>query len=388
MMDEHDSKNDEDLGSSPDLELLVGGDDLLPELSSDKFINLVGVNNSWNGESFNSADIYDCSLEEVIANYVQYYASGAGHTAKAKRYDLYYFHKFLTKDNKGVIKIRNWTLQTTNDFIDSRLAAGEAPSTVSRRLATLKHFGRTLGDRVPGFINPAREVKPPSYKLEKPQGLSKEIVQVLKESAKCLLDEKSNSFSSVRNLVLLDVLLATGLRADEVRLLKRSQVSTDFSWLKNVKTKGKKFRDVYLHEGVSNNFKEYLEISKFYIENLFPEARELNQQAWAQFPVFISSRGASISDPQSFTMAPKTLWRVISEIGKRANLISECELPNLHPHKLRHAFAHGLLDSSNDIRLVAQALGHSDVRTTMRYTERSKEELVTAIEISREKGKL
>lgn len=52
----------------------------------------------------------------------------------------------------------------------------------------------------------------------------------------------------------------------------------------------------------------------------------------------------------------------------------------LHPHLLRHSFALDLLDSSSDVRLVAQALGHSDVRVTMRYTERRDAEVAEALE--------
>ena len=59
----------------------------------------------------------------------------------------------------------------------------------------------------------------------------------------------------------------------------------------------------------------------------------------------------------------------------------------LHPHLLRHSYALELLESSNDVRLVAQALGHSDVRITMRYTERKDEEIAQALEHSRRQRK-
>ncbi len=333
-------------------------------------------------------NIYDCELDDVISNYVLYYASGEGHTAKAKRYDLHYFLKFLSSPTNKNVLVRNWTMQATKDFIDIRLNKGEAPSTVSRRLATIKHFGRTLSDRVPGFINPAKEVKAPSFKQDRPQGLTIEVVELLKVSAITIFEEKQHAFPAFRNMVLLELLLGTGLRADEVRLLKRSQLTDDNTWLKNVKTKGKKFRDVYIHEGLSPLLLEYLTISQEHLVHLFPITSSYSNSQWLNFPVFISTRNGVTDDPVSFTLAPKTLWRVISEIGKKATLLSEDEIPNLHPHKLRHAFAHGLLNSSNDIRLVAQALGHSDVRTTMRYTERSKEELKKAIEISQTKRNL
>ena len=70
-------------------------------------------------------------------------------------------------------------------------------------------------------------------------------------------------------------------------------------------------------------------------------------------------------------MGAKTLWRAINEFSSEVAL---------HPHLLRHTFAMDLLDSSKDIRLVSQALGHGDVKITMRYTERSDIEVAKAIE--------
>ena len=102
--------------------------------------------------------------------------------------------------------------------------------------------------------------------------------------------------------------------------------------------------------------------------------------ATQRFPMFISLYRADITNPQTFGLAPKTIWRIIAAYGSRAQTLAGLTMGNLHPHKLRHTFAHGLLDSSKDVRLVAQALGHSDVRTTMRYTERTDEQLAKAIE--------
>lgn len=321
-------------------------------------------------------------LMTVLENYLQYYASGESHTARAKRYDLQHFVHFLAGQPARLneVRVSEWTLQSTKDFIDHRLSLGEAPATVSRRLATIKHFGRTLAERVHGYINPAREAKAPLVQPTRPSGLSSEEIGWLRSAAEEATAEARSSFLPLRNRFLLELLLATGLRADEVRLLVTSQVSEERDWLRNVKTKGKKFRNVYLDSSLRPLLDEYLERREQTLIERYPAYRELPPSATQRFPVFISLYRADISNPQSFGLAPKTIWRIIASFGARAQSLAGAQMGNLHPHKLRHTFAHGLLDSSKDVRLVAQALGHSDVRTTMRYTERSDELIAKAIE--------
>lgn len=321
-------------------------------------------------------------LSLVIENYLRYYASGAGHTARAKQYDLKHFLEFLAGNTANIprVRISDWTMQATQDFIDHRLSLGEAPATVSRRLATIKHFGRTLAERVHGYINPAREVKSPTLQPNRPHGLSAKAISLLLAAA----DEEvarnpALSFLPLRNRFLLKLLLATGLRADEVRLLVLQQVSDDFQWLKNVKTKGRKFRNVYLDSQIRADFAEYLSVREIELTSKMPAILGASRAELLRLPVFISVHRSLLDKPSSFGLSPKTVWRIISAFGMRAQAIAP-EIGNLHPHRLRHTFAHGLLDSSKDVRLVAQALGHSDVRTTMRYTERTEEQIAEAIE--------
>jgi len=324
-------------------------------------------------------------LIDIVENYLTFYATGDGHTARAKRYDLQHFLEFLAGSSARVdqVLVDQWTLQTTKNFVDDRLARGEAPATVARRLATVKHLGRTLAERVHSYINPAREVKSPVLHATRPHGLDQDEIRLLQQAAANEVLEKNNSFIAVRNQALLELLLATGLRADEVRLLFVSQITEDLSWLKNVKTKGRKFRNVYLDSEIRGLLANYLAKRDAEMESRYAMFAQLGQAERGKYPVFISTYTAQFDLPASFGLAPKSVWRVISVLGEKANLLAESSsgaVGRLYPHKLRHTFAHGLLDSSKDVRLVAQALGHSDVRTTMRYTERADEHVAAAIE--------
>lgn len=311
------------------------------------------------------------SLSGVVREYLRFYAEGRGHTARAKQLDTDKFLEFLKRYKRATeierLTVGDWDFSATQRFLDESLRVGEAPTTVSRRLATLKHMGRVLAERIPGFVNPARDVKPPRIQPRKPKSVRADEVEEIRSKAAASRTEK-NSFNRRRNEALLNLLLDTGLRADEIRTLKMSQLSDKLDWIRQVRTKGRLYRDVYITSAMRGPLKEYLDARAHELARFFPK---LSAQIDSTLPVFISSYGASSSDLKSFELSPKSVWRAIRGFSVDTRL---------HPHLLRHTYATNLLDDSRDIRLVAQALGHSDVRITMRYTERGNEEVAEALE--------
>jgi integrase len=229
-------------------------------------------------------------------------------------------------------------------------------------------MGRVLAERIPGFVNPAREVKPPRPQALRPKSITPHEREAIQQRASALRGSK-RTFNTIRNELILKLLLDTGLRADEIRTLRLAQLDRpSLEWLRQVRTKGRRFRDVYISTEARPALQEYLAARAGELKRFFPS---LQQSIDTRLPLFISGHGAQSSDLTSFELSPKSIWRIIRQYSVSTKL---------HPHLLRHTYAVDLLEDSKDIRLVAQALGHADVRITMRYTERSNEEVAAARE--------
>ena len=125
------------------------------------------------GEAEPAKNVAALALGDVVQGYLRFYADGKTHTARAKQLDTDKFLGFLARyrDRREIehLIVKDWDLSATQRFVDDCLKSGEAPATVARRLATLKHMGRVLAERLPGFINPAREVKSPRLQAARPK---------------------------------------------------------------------------------------------------------------------------------------------------------------------------------------------------------------------------
>jgi integrase/recombinase XerC len=71
--------------------------------------------------------------------------------------------------------------------------------------------------------------------------------------------------------------------------------------------------------------------------------------------LFVSQRGGRLT--------PRAVQQRFRQRGIQQGIESR-----VHPHKLRHAFASHLLESSGDLRAVQELLGHADIATTQIYT--------------------
>lgn len=172
------------------------------------------------------------------------------------------------------------------------------------------------------------KIKTPKIKQKLPVVASKKELEILFDG----LNSKSK--------LLLKLIYASGLRVSEVCNLKISDLEFEenHGWVRE--GKGGKDRLFILPESLSKELQRY--VKKRSVDSYY---------------VFPGKNGARMSE------------RNIQLIVKKA---SEKIGKNLTPHKLRHSFATHLLEAGNDIRIIQELLGHSNLQTTQIYTHVSK----------------
>lgn len=298
------------------------------------------------------------SFLNACESYLRYYANGNSTTSRGKRRDLSCFISFLTNfstySKPEKLMLSDWTPGSVTAFMRDLSRQGEATATIARRLATLKHFGRMLEEQIPQFNNPAKSAKTP----KSDNLLALKISQVDLERISAVANERlnqKNSFSRTRNKMLFLLLVETGLRPEEVRLLRRDQIDQDLEWIHSIRTKSGNFRHVPLSAAIRPELEAYLLARRKQLKRFFKPLSQIHEQSTA---LFLSTYRANPEDPESFFMGAKSVWRAINELSEKVQI---------HPHLLRHVHAAQLIEKGADLESAAKQLGHTDIRLTKKY---------------------
>ncbi|MFC1780825.1 site-specific tyrosine recombinase XerD [Planctomycetota bacterium] len=147
----------------------------------------------------------------------------------------------------------------------------------------------------------------------------------------------------LRDKAMLEMLYATGIRANEVAGIQITNLNLDVGYLRCF-GKGNKERIIPVGKVAINAVREYL-------EGLRPKlAKEFSNEF-----IFLSRTGRPMSRIE--------IWRLVKKYAVRAGMPRD-----LTVHTLRHCFATHLLSGGADLRSVQEMLGHVDIATTQIYT--------------------
>ena len=224
------------------------------------------------------------------------------------------------------------------------------PSSLSRKLSSLKQFYDVLKSEGYIKINPLNNLE--SFKKIKnlPKALSEEhLIFLLTKAKKNLKDfEKENSTKKLkflRILTILEILYSTGMRVSELISLPLSDF-IKINDLLQIKGKG----GVYRHVAFNKESKKMIEMWLLYRSSI---EKFINNKY-----IFPSINGIGHITRQS-------VYKELSELSQSINMNSE----NVTPHKIRHTFATHMLNRGADLRSLQKFLGHADISTTEIYTK-------------------
>jgi integrase/recombinase XerD len=185
---------------------------------------------------------------------------------KAYQIDLEQFQKFITKF-PSIEKIGDLDKTVIRDYI-KEIFQGNKPKTIKRKLATLKVFMNHLEYEDIIIINPFRKIRlniKEGKQLPKIIDLKniKKLFSYLYAVKETLAEQKSNSYNIlIRDIAVLELLFATGMRVSELSHLKLAQINlTKGATL--VKGKGNRERIIPIpHKDILELLKIYFELYK------------------------------------------------------------------------------------------------------------------------------
>lgn len=215
---------------------------------------------------------------------------------------------------------------------------GYATSSIARKLSSLRALYRYMQLRQQIHHNPFSLVVGPKQLKHLPTVLTVGEVELL------LAQPDVSTPVGVRDLALLEVLYATGVRVSELMGMKISDVDWQESSVR-VHGKGNKERIVLLGERAMTCLETYIHEARTHLMNGRHDEEHL----------FLSRLGLRLS----VRMFHVALNRYLRQAGLEKRVT---------PHTLRHTFATHMLEGGADLRVVQELLGHANLSTTQIYT--------------------
>ena len=253
-------------------------------------------------------------------------------TSSGYKKDLECFRRFMMKRiGKSDFPLDIVRQEELLEFMDDGRARGNSTSTIGRRISTMKSFYKFLFYELDFPVDVAARIRVPKEHIPLGNILTEgEVKRLL--SASLLLDPAYS--------LLFSVLYYTGSHLTPVRLLEKSHVNLEKGIIYFPEIKGGKELSLPLHEQLKEQFERYFS-SHLTDENpyVFPSKRCANQ-------------------PLSASDIRNKLQAATSHAGLNCSIT---------PQTLRRCRAMHLTSRNVPQQTIASILGHSDLRSTMKY---------------------
>ena len=282
-------------------------------------------------------------IDEYIENfldYLEYEKKYSSNTIENYEKDLSKYKAYLTSNN---INYQNMDYSKVADYTIFLKKSGYAASSINRHLSSIRTFYKYLVNTKKIGNNPFKLIKGPKTEKKLPNYLKyDEFLDIIRVC--------DSSDLGVRNLLILELLFATGIRVSELVNIKLDDIDIKNREIK-IFGKGGKSRIVYFNKVCQKVLIDYLNNNR----------SSLLKNKTSDY-LIINHIGNKITR--------RGIEDILDKIIKKSSLKHK-----ISPHTLRHTFATLLLNEGMDIRQVQELLGHKNLSTTSIYTHISNKEL-------------
>lgn len=258
-------------------------------------------------------------LKEVYRKQCENILNSTDYSEQTKRSYLSTFMRFLEYfDYKHPVFIKDDAIR--NYLVMQRAYSSSHQNSVINALKFF--FGQVYKKKIEDryILRPRKEHYLPDY--------------FSKEEMSAIIGQLDN----IKHRLLVIVGYSAGLRRSEIQNLRPSDIDLKKNLVFIRDAKGKKDRYSVLPTGIRELLGKYMEKER---------------------PKVYLFEGTKPGEQYSFSSMNKVLKRAARSAGIQRRV---------HLHMLRHSFATHLLEDGHDIRYVQEFLGHTDIKTTQRYT--------------------
>ena len=282
---------------------------------------------------------FDDLIEEFL-DYLEYERKYSFHTVENYERDLTKYKEYLKKEK---ISFNNLDYSKVADYTIFLKTCGYSSSSINRHLSSIRTFYTYLINLGKVNNNPFKLIKGPKNEKKLPNYLKyDEFLDIIRVC--------DSSDLGVRNLLILEMLFATGVRVSELVNIKLDDIDVKNREIK-IFGKGGKTRIVYFNKVCQEVLINYLNNNR----SSLLKNKKSNYLLLNHLGNKLTRRG--VED-------------ILDKIIKKSSLKHK-----ISPHTLRHTFATLLLNEGMDIREVQELLGHKNLSTTSIYTHVSNGEL-------------
>ncbi len=292
------------------------------------------------------------AFNEALSRYLRFLVAergGASHTVKSYREDLLQLFDYL--QDAGCTRPADVTTVMLRRYAAALHSTGYAPTTIARKLASIRSFYR-FGHRE-GWVssNPAQPLRSPKRGRSLPKFLTGD------EIANLLVAPSATTDAGLRDRAILELLYSSGVRVAELAAVNDTDLNLESGTVK-VQGKGRRERLGIVGSHARQAIQRWQLVRKRF-GKLQPTAHT--------HPLFLNKFGGRLS--------VRSVGRLLEKHLATAGLAGRAS-----PHTLRHSFATHLLDAGADIRSVQELLGHKSLVTTQIYTHVTTSRLLEAFE--------